>query len=271
MVVIMQQSGKKNKTFVNLELLIDTINNSYNNGENSELESHIYNTFSHEEMKTLLGILNKQYKDKNILDILNDDNIRDIIISRIKYNLSLRIYMKVPNDSNSDTFFIKFFIEQYLLMIFNDLLTAHILSSKKMCDRYLSELNRIRKNINFKYASDTEHRINYCMRYFLHHIDDTLFNDTMEFFFIDLIEDIIDFISSLTDQDLEQDEIYAKAIAYQILLRSILLMEQDLDVIDYYRDKYLKLQDDSIASSIIKTAFIANFNDKDLAIKSKIY
>lgn len=271
MVIIMQQSVKKNKSFVNLEILIDVINDSYSSGKENELEKHIYNTLGLEEIATLVHLLEEQYGKRSILDDLYDSDKKNIIMYRILYNLSLRYYIKVADSSSGNDFFIKFFIEQYLLLIFNNLFTSHILSSKGMSKKYIDELNRIRKNINFKHTSDSEHRINYCMRYFLHHIDDELFKIKLHSYLGDLLDNILVFLSSLSDEQLEQDEIYAKAIIYQTLLRSILLIEHDLENIDIIKKKYLNSQNDSIAASIIRTAFIANFNDRELIVKMKTY
>lgn len=271
MVIIMQQSSKTRKRFVNLEILIDTINETYLKGRYNELERHIYNTLGIDETASLVNFLIKQYGNKNLLDNIFSTDKRDIIMERILYNLSLRYYVNVRENANGNEFYIKFFIDQYILLIFNNLLEAHKTSSKCMSSVYVNELERISKNINFKYRTDDEHRINHCLRYFMNHMDNILFKAMIEKYLNELLDRILSYLKNLSDDELEHDEIYAKAIIYQTLLRSILLIDANLERIDHYKNIYLEDNDDSIASTIIKTAFIANFNDRELIIKAKTY
>lgn len=153
-----------------------------------------------------------------------------------------------------------------LRSIFITLLENHIISSDCMSESYKNTLNKILENIKFKY-SNNRIIINKCPI----EIEEYIKNNIRNAYLNCLIDELIKTILSYNDEALEKDIVYAKVMAYQTLLRSLLILLDDYKLLSEYEELYNNLENkDTIAKNIIKSAFISNYSDLSLYNKKKI-
>lgn len=229
---------------------------------------------------TFINTLHSIYKfdDSNSLkeDIDSFANFNPII-ERVNFNLEQEFYKKIKCLSNDkfdkalfDAMLKKFYIinefTHELRSIFITLLENHIISSECMSKSYKNTLNKILKNIKFKYSNNRITINNSPIE-----IEEYIKNNIINEYLNSLIDELIKTILSYNDESLENDIVYAKVMAYQTLLRSLLILLDNYKLLSEYEELYNKLEiKDTIAKNIIKSAFISNYSDLSLYNKKKI-
>lgn len=222
--------------------------------ENGEFEDYNkeYDNLSGRSIVEMNNILRKFYNiDDHVSTYKDIKNIQNnnIILEKINYILLL----KRTNLDLKDHLFqyitkrivIVENIEKEIRKIFLELLDNHIKSSNKMSNDYLETINKISDNIKYKY-------------YHQENIQEIEKNAFYNFIYEEYINNMINIIAKTileyTDEELEVDQIYAKVILYQILLRSFLSLSNNYEY-------NIESNDNILSKSIVKNAFISNNDD----------
>lgn len=237
-------------------------------------ENRLYNNI--EDVKDIINILEDKYHVKNIYSIEEDlKNIMDLnpVIRRINSKLQRIFYNKKQSNSNTKTNIIyDAFREQFLMIdyietkirtFFYYLLTNHLKASNGQEEIYHETLRIISEELIF--INDDERllfdtKINYNPIY----LDQNNVMKFMNDYLINLVKNILLTVINYTDTDLENNNNYAYAISYQILLRSIFLIIDDNTLLAYLNEYFnsIKIDNNSIINGIITTSFIANYRDE---------
>ena len=237
-------------------------------------ENKLYNNL--EDIKEIIDTLEEKYNVKNIYSIEEDiKNIMEInpVIRRINSKLQRIFYnKKQPNSDRHTNVIFDAFREQFLMIdyietkirtFFYHLLSNHLKASNGQAEIYHATLKIISDELIF--INDDERllfdiEINYNPIY----LDQNNVTEFMNNYLIDLVKKILLNVTSYTDLDLEDNNNYAYAISYQILLRSIFLILDDNTILAYLNEYFnsIKIENNTIINGIITTAFIANYSDE---------
>lgn len=237
-------------------------------------ENKLYNNL--EDVKEIIDTLEEKYNVKNIYSIEEDiKNIMEInpVIRRINSKLQRIFYnKKQPNSDRHTNVIFDAFREQFLMIdyietkirtFFYHLLSNHLKASNGQAEIYHATLKIISEELIF--INDDERllfdtKINYNPIY----LDQNNVMKFMNDYLINLVKNILLTVINYTDTDLENNNNYAYAISYQILLRSIFLIIDDNTLLAYLNEYFnsIKIDNNSIINGIITTSFIANYRDE---------
>lgn len=271
--------------------LIILLDNKYNNKNiDNDKERDYYNNFDLDYLLDIKDKYDNLYFNSNhdIIDFILDNNNYSSVLCRIYFNINNRIFNELYAHDNLNINNINFINNPYesllnaikdnrniiektnykIIKYFNYLLKKHMNASKHFNKEYLSTLNNINKNISFIYdpiidissIKTEQYNQDYVVNMYLH----------------ELITKIMLILLTTPDEVFESDENYAKAIALQTVIRSILVIMNDNKKLIEYENFYNNFsKEETIGKSIIRAAFISNYYDvKDCMnglVRRKIY
>lgn len=243
-------------------------NNSSHYKDYLDIEESIYDRFSPVKKSIYLDEIESNTDidiHHNILKDITNYETMNPIIDRMHFQLSLKYFEEeIPTtddpfssvlfDGIKNGFILNYSFEHKIRNIFFDLLENHISASTGMSKVYLDTLHSIMTDLKFKYNHTKNKRLLIpSMRYY----DITNYNQTA---LDERIYKTINEILSYTDEQLENDIIYAKAITLQTLLRSLFVILNSYEALADYEELYINSENE-IAKNIVKTAFISNYYD----------
>lgn len=237
-------------------------------------EETFISNITDEETIRLLNILCNTFNMNDEISLLNDiSNIASFnpITERINYLLLLKSTCITKDNFSLPLFnamkkriLITNDIEKQIRKVFIYLLQKHIDTSNGMSEEYIDTLISVKRNILFKYKTQNikSEKID----------KDFLYKNIYEDYISSTIEVLINKILSFTDEELSIDFIYAQAILYQIMLRTVLVILNDYNLINDYEAYINNLENNNtIAKSMLKSAFITNNEDIRNIKKEKEY
>lgn len=206
---------------------------------------------------------------KSLIDDLTYIYTSDLVLERLLNLLNSVLHIKLRSYSKNDIseslfsdlqneyFMIRNF-ESKLRDIFEFLLNKHIEASGKMDEHYINQLVKLKNNLTVKYIGLDRCTYNEGMN----DISVYVYED-FSFNYLDkMIKQVIDILATISDEALENEQIYAYAMSYQILLRSLFIILDDYHRLATYEDYYMnQINTKSVAKGIITSAFIANYHD----------
>lgn len=234
-----------------------------------KMEESLFNNLTIRQLEDYIEEASKYVSNSEtyLVSDLTEAYSYNVILERIIYLLNINLYTKlnhcVPENKAlfnalKQRYFIINNFEYELRTIFFNLLNNHIEASDKMGNNYLFVLNSLKINLNTKYVINTSNP-------FKEHIKDIKRYD-YEYFINEYLDKciitILEMLSCLTDEQLQNESAYAVAISYQILLRSLFIILDDYKRLADYEEYYLNIiNNNTIAKGIIKSAFISNYHD----------
>lgn len=237
-------------------------------------EEAFISNITDEETIRLLNILCNTFNMNDEISLLNDiSNIASFnpITERINYLLLLKSTCITKDNFSLPLFnamkkriLITNDIEKQIRKVFIYLLQKHIDTSNGMSEEYIDTLISVKRNILFKYNTQNikSEKID----------KDFLYKNIYEDYISSTIKVLINKILSFTDEELSIDFIYAQAILYQIMLRAVLVILNDYNLINDYESYFNNLENNNtIAKSMLKSAFITNNEDIRNVKKEKEY
>ena len=199
----------------------------------------MYDSISENEATIFSEVLKRKYHLKGHNNIVEDIvNIDELFppIERIYYMLNKK--NKNHNGELQE-------LEEAILRTFTELLDKHISTSKNANKEYLETLLNFKRYIKFKYNSCKNKTIN---------VD----TEEKNRYIYEIFINIINSLNEISDDEYEDEHIYAKGILLQLLLRSIIVIINDKNIIEPFEEKE---DNPSISKSIIESAFNFRLND----------
>lgn len=234
-----------------------------------ENEENLFDNLTIKELEDFIDEANKYVSntETSLISDLTDAYSYNATIERIIFLLNIKLYTKLDHCVNENKalfnalrqrYFIISDFEYDLRKVFLSLLSKHIDASDKMSNNYLFTLKCLKVNLNKKYTLYSDNP-------FKEHINGIKSYDYEYFInqYLDkMITNILIMLSSLTDNQLENEQAYAIAMSYQILLRSLFIILDDYKRLADYEEYYLNIiGNNTIAKSIIRSAFVSNYHD----------
>lgn len=221
---------------------------------------------SFDEIKPIVDYLNPYPFGRSLSDDIKNINAFNPHMERLFYLLTILFnHQLLPrNDAEAPIIFrIKssyFVIEELeikLRNIYLYLLDKHIEASAKKDQGYIDYLTNLKNSITIKYygiktdtTSETVRVNNYTREMMINNYLDAL------------IMSVISQLLAISDKMIEDEIIYAYAISYQLLLRSLFILMNDPERLIMYESVYQgTLKDNTISHNIIRMAFISYSED----------
>lgn len=257
-------------------------------------KNYIYKLKNGNECSTLtkaekLFYSNMPLKDSSIFVSICDDEIysndsiysdiekintkKEIEFERMLFNIRMNFYIKSDCRSNDlftkklfsslkNSYFITSLLEYKIRNVFSYLLKKHLKASENMSKEYLEVLKNLQRDLTFKYHIEIPESYEFINEYLKNNCESYDYDNFVNNYLDKMIMNIINYLLNISDEMYENDIIYAKGIAYQILLRSLFIIINDYNILAYYEQIYNDLEkNETIGKSIIKTAFISNYTD----------
>lgn len=294
----MQHEKQSINNLRTIDTLIKIVSQNYEALSNNMRAAHLYNTIedrqyglmSDQQLINVFEILDKELASllnfSTFYDIkfssINPDKSKRIALERIIFNIKMRIHLRTHLQTDDEfskelyysyqnDFFISSYLENNIRKIYLNLLSAHLKESDNTSLEYRSHLKELEKELRFKYRINVKYCYDYAKTFIDIHCKPYHYEQYLNNYIDSLITSTMKEILKFSDEELEKDENYALGIEHQILLRTLFIIIDDYERLATYEQIYNDLEKkETIAKSIIRTAFISNYHDLQEFNKRKI-